>query len=218
MSASAPPSAHSLPPLHLRLDTEAFRTLAGRLPDRGRVLDLGLGDGGAALLAFRSLGFEATAVAAERSPHAETAEARWGSPVRDLRMASLPRETYDGIWCHRTLQLYPLDHVQRVLILAFSALKPKTGMALFSFLGDAPHSSGGMTSTSVPAPESPPSREHPESALIRSEREYTPERYSFTENAFLSLLRQSGFQALSRGELREPGGAAPWIAVLARRV
>ena len=194
-------SLRSQPPI--RLDTEALKGFSARLPDRGEILDLGLGDGGAALLALRSLGFEVSALAAESSPFAETAEARWGAAVRDLRLATLPRERFDGLWCHRILPLYPIDHVQRILALAFQSLKPKTGIALFSFLaGEAP----------------PPAPSEPEAAsLIRRPEDAPPARNTYREMAFLSALRQSGFQAISRGELREPSGDQ-WIAVLARRI
>ena len=124
---------------------------------------------------------------------------------RDLRLASLPKEKFDGLWCHRILPLYPIDHLQRILGLAFQCLKPRSGIALFSFLANEA------------APPAPAILERPESLLIRNLEEAPPVRNTYREAAFLSALRQSGFQALSRGELRENSGDQ-WIAVLARRI
>ena len=78
---------------------------------------------------------------------------------QDLRLLSLKKESFDGIWSHLTLGHLSIDECHRVLGSFFLGLKPQTGILFISIAQTT----------------------HP-------------------ENAFLSLLRQSGFQLLEKGK------------------
>ncbi len=52
---------------------------------------------------------------------------------KDLRMLSLPKESFDGIWWENASARYALEDNQRILGLLFQTLKAKTGQLAISF-------------------------------------------------------------------------------------
>ena len=121
---------------------------------------------------------------------------------KDLRFASLTKESLDGIWCSQVLQHLTIDECHRVLAIYFQALRPRTGLLFASFLL-------GEESTDD-APVDP--------ATTRFKDEHGRSFHRFTEKAFHSLLRQSGFTAVLQGTRADAANPdRVWAAVLAQR-
>lgn len=174
-------------------DFMALKEFASRLPRGGRVLDAACGTGWD-LAWFKSQGLEAEGVDFS-SAMLERAR-RFEMPVtqRDLRLLSLRRETFDGIWCNRALMHLSIEEAQRVLAGFFQALRPRTGVLFVSFL------EGSATE---------PNREElPDAPGVTLHR--------YPVDGFFSLLRQTGFRVVLSGEKEEAG--AKWRAVLAQRL
>jgi hypothetical protein len=48
--------------------------------------------------------------------------------TKDLRMTSLARESFDGVWAGEGLGAFPIEEAQRVIAAFFRALKPRVGV------------------------------------------------------------------------------------------
>jgi SAM-dependent methyltransferase len=173
-----------------------------------RVLDAGCG-WGRELAWMRSRGWDAAGVDLSQQ-NVEEAR-RHGLPVeqKDIRLLTLPKEALDGVFCHRTLSHLTLEETQRVLASFFQSLRPGSGLLFVSWIRmaapaaensveDAPKSDSWLEPTDPAGPPGPMTRLH-----------------AFSESAFLSLLRQSGFTVRTRAERRE--NERDWVALVARR-
>jgi 2-polyprenyl-3-methyl-5-hydroxy-6-metoxy-1,4-benzoquinol methylase len=178
-----------------KLDTEGLQAFVNSLPPHARVLDAGCGAGYAMQWLRDQGGCEVEGVDASEKLIGLARTRGLTASCRDLRLLSVPRESFDGIWCSRTLPHLTIDECQRALASFFQALKPRTGMLFASFIEGTGERSEPFTHDGAPM------------------RTF----HFFTENAFLSLLRQSGFSLVARGERKDPASGERWIAVVARR-
>ncbi len=178
-----------------RLDLAALQEFCRRLPAGGRVLDAGCGTG-RDLRYFNRAGFAAEGF--DVSPAmVELAGASAGTRVwtADLRLVSLARETYDGVWANRSLIHLRAPECQRAMASFFAALKP-----------------GGTLFVSLEAGET-----EGETRLDRTDDPTGPSRmiYLYRPDDFASLIRQNGFRVeLTGGEL----GAPDRVGFIARRI
>ncbi len=175
-----------------RVDRDALQEFCRHLPPAARVLDAGCGSG-RDLREFLERGFLAEGFDGS-ARMAALATAHSGVPVRtrNLLLMSEPKEAYDGVWCHRTLLHLPPNGVQRVMNGFFACLKPR-GVLFVSM-----EEGSGVHEDRTDDPSGPARHFH---------------RYPADEVA--SLLRQSGFQALSQGRTQ---GTPPTVAWIARRI
>lgn len=49
-------------------------------------------------------------------------------PAKDLRLLSLKRESFDGIWAGTAFGTFPIEDAQRIIASFFQALRPRTGV------------------------------------------------------------------------------------------
>jgi len=172
-----------------RREREALSTFRSHLTAGARVLDAGCG-AGHDLRWFTAEGFAAEGIdfsdALVDVAQGTGLEAR----VRDLRLADFAAGTFDGIWCNRVLMHLSIEDCHRVLGIFFKALKPR-GVLFVSFIEGAGSENG---SGGGPGPRV----------------------FRFAHEGFLSLLRQSGFTLILKGEREEPGGEK-WVGIFARR-
>lgn len=182
---------------HRSRDLAALKGFFELLPQGARVLDAGCGTG-QDLVWLKENGCQVEGV--DASARMVEIASLQGVPVekRDLRFLNLAKETYDGIWCNQTLAHLSIEECQRVLAIFFQGLKPRTGIACLSYLE-------GQGSELDPSPESTTELLSPRRTL-----------HSFNENGFLSLVRQSGFQPLRKGERLAQGRR--WTVLICRRV
>ncbi|MGZ3688977.1 MAG: class I SAM-dependent methyltransferase [Bdellovibrionota bacterium] len=113
------------------MDLAALEAFASHLHPSSRVLDAGCG-AGLELAWFSRKGFQADGV--DREP-AVVEKARLAAPQARVwhgDLASLPRETYDGIWAHQLFPEMDAAFCQRVLGTLFAALKPARGILFAS--------------------------------------------------------------------------------------
>ena len=169
----------------------ARETFSSLLPPRGTLFDAGCGPG-LDLKWFKNAGFGVEG--ADGSTRMVELAQSAGVPVqvRDLRLLNLKKEHYDGIWCHRTIAHFSIEDCHRILGLFFQALKPTHGLMFISYLEGA-----GPIAEPV--------------STISPVRTF----YQYPQPALYSLLRQSGFHVLLRGERTE--GDHNWIGVVAKR-
>ncbi len=121
---------------------------------------------------------------------------------KDLRFASLTKESFDGIWCSQVLQHLTIDECHRVLAIYFQALRPRTGLLFASFLLGEEPAAGAVV----------------DPAASRFKDEHGRSFHRFTEKAFHSLLRQSGFTAVLQGTRADATNPdRVWAAVVAQR-
>lgn len=171
------------------LDQEACSQFLRHIPEGGKILDAGCGQG-RDLLYFRKQGFDAQGV--EGCPQfAEAARSLTGLPVqtKDLLFLSLPKESLDGIWCHRTLNHFSSEGCRRLLAQFFFGLKPK-GILFVSIekqemSSEADQGEGPVQSIRRPGPD--PTQP---AQII----------YPYHADDIASLLRQHGFQILAQGQ------------------
>ena len=198
-------------------DRSGLEAFTARLASGAKLLDAGCGAGHDLLwLARKGFHVEGIDSSEQMIARATTRLSTLPSPAtglattgtapsllrKDLRFASLTKESLDGIWCSQVLQHLTIDECHRVLAIYFQALRPRTGLLFASFLL-------GEESTDD-APVDP--------ATTRFKDEHGRSFHRFTEKAFHSLLRQSGFTAVLQGT--RPDAAHPdrvWAAVLAQR-
>ena len=161
------------------LDQIALDEFLALLPPGARVLDLGCG-GGRDLIYFTQKGFDAEGVYTSGDP------AIPGLKVRkaDLRMLSLARESYDGIWVNLVLSQFNSNECQRVLLSCFNGLKSKG--ALFVSIVE-----GSVSAVRVEG--------------------ITP-YYEYRADDFASLIRQSGFSLLKNGKSEKDTRQIAFIA------
>jgi SAM-dependent methyltransferase len=159
---------------------QAFRSL---LPANGSLLATPcarlrelrwLADAGFSLEAF-----DADGVAVER------ARAELPAAIRlrqaDARLITLPRDSFDGIWCHGLVPHLRASECQRALQTFFAALRPRGALLITLLTTDQP---------AAPDPAAGP-----------------PHRYR--PDDFASLVRQCGFTLLRQGRNeREPAWLA----------
>jgi SAM-dependent methyltransferase len=151
------------------------------------LLDAGCGTG-EWLEAFTRLGLQAEGV--DGSPHSVAEAEKKGLNVqhRDLRMLNLRRESFDAIWCTRTLPHFSIEDMQRILASFFQALKPRAGILVCDF-----HEGEGIRyedRTLV-------TKYHgPQAGTDLPPRIWWGSR----EEAFLAMARQTGLQPTHRAE------------------
>ncbi len=175
-----------------RLHRDALREFLSRIPPQGHILDAGCGSG-RDLKEMIQAGYQAEGV--DFSPSmAELARNYSSAPVgcTDFQLLSPPRESFDGIWAHRSLVHLPPPGVQRVMGIFFAAIRPRG--TLFVSIDEGT----GHEDDRTDDPSGPPRRFH-----------------FYPSEEFASLLRQSGFKVLAQG--RNPD-ALRQIGFIAERI
>lgn len=185
-------------------ELESAQTLApwvSFLTPQAKVVDLGCGWGqDARVLAsrgFRVLGLDASGASIERAQQASNDLAEHlRFEVRNVLFWSPESESWDGVWISRTLQHFSADEAQRVIAIAFRALK-----------------AGGVLGIVVPEGQGRYEEKGPD--LLGPSRFI----HLYSEKQMCSMLEQTGFKDLKvarRVDLEKTKG--PELMVLARRI
>lgn len=121
------------------------REFAGLLAPGALILDAGCGEG-RELKQFGQMGFRAEGIDISETM-VTRAQAMSGCVVKenDLMMATLNKESHDGIWAHQLMSELPKHGCQRVMAIFFAALKPR-GILFVSIL----EANEGEESNSIP--------------------------------------------------------------------
>jgi hypothetical protein len=137
------------------MDAAALREFASHLVRGGLVLDASR-SGGLGLLT--EMGFKTESV----------------DPQADLRLLSLPREQFDGVWVHQSLFKFTADECRRAMASFFYTLK-SGGILFVSFEMNHVGESGPFVEDDYASLI----RQHGFSLLTRGKEEKHPERVAF---------------------------------------